>query len=44
MNESRRLANMRMKRELKLKLRYPHVDAGIADALQQGTSSCCYSG
>lgn len=39
MNESRRLANTRMKRELKLKLRYPTVDDGIADALQQGTSS-----
>jgi nucleoside-diphosphate-sugar epimerase len=39
MNESRRLANTRMKRELKLRLRYPTVDDGIADALQQGTSS-----
>ncbi len=44
MNESRRLTNTRMKRELKLKLRYPTVDDGIADALRQGTSSCCCSG
>lgn len=37
MNESRRLTNKRMKRELKLRLRYPTVDVGIAAALQQGT-------
>jgi nucleoside-diphosphate-sugar epimerase len=30
MNESRRLDNGRLKRELKLRLRYPTVDAGIA--------------
>jgi len=34
MSESRRLDNTRMKRELKLRLRYPTVDDGIADALQ----------
>ncbi len=32
MNESRRLDNGRLKRELKLRLRYPTVDAGIAAA------------
>ncbi|MHB1358131.1 MAG: NAD-dependent epimerase/dehydratase family protein [Rhodocyclaceae bacterium] len=32
MGESRRLTNTRMKRELKLRLRYPTVDAGIAAA------------
>jgi nucleoside-diphosphate-sugar epimerase len=44
LNESRRLVNRRMKRELGLRLRYPTVDAGIADALQQqeikGTMAC----
>jgi nucleoside-diphosphate-sugar epimerase len=39
MNESRRLDNARMKRELKLRLRYPTVDDGIAAALE--TSPCC---
>ncbi|WP_126447061.1 NAD-dependent epimerase/dehydratase family protein [Sulfuricystis multivorans] len=34
MNESRRLDNTRMKRELRLKLRYPTVDAGIEAALR----------
>lgn len=33
MNESRRLINARMKRELKLRLRYPTVADGIASAL-----------
>jgi nucleoside-diphosphate-sugar epimerase len=33
LNESRRLVNTRMKRELKLKLRYPTVDDGIQSAL-----------
>ena len=28
--ESRRLGNTRMKRELRLRLRYPDVDAGLA--------------
>lgn len=41
MSESRRLDNTRMKRELKLKLRYPTVDDGIAAALQKGNVSCC---
>lgn len=36
LNESRRLTNTRMKRELKLKLRYPTVDDGIAAALRKG--------
>ncbi len=41
LNESRRLDNTRMKRELKLKLRYPTVADGIAAALRQtGKSSC----
>jgi hypothetical protein len=33
MNESRRLSNHRIKRELRLKLRYPTVREGIAAAL-----------
>jgi len=37
MRESRRLDNTRMKRELRLRLRYPTVDAGIAAALEEGT-------
>ncbi len=39
MSESRQLANSRMKRELKLKLRYPTVDDGIENALRN--PSCC---
>jgi nucleoside-diphosphate-sugar epimerase len=39
MSESRRLDNTRMKRELKLKLRYPTVDDGIENALRNPT--CC---
>jgi nucleoside-diphosphate-sugar epimerase len=39
MNESRRLTNKRMKRELKLRLRYPTVDDGIENALRN--SLCC---
>jgi len=35
MNESRRLDNTRLREELKLALRYPTVDAGIAAALAQ---------
>lgn len=35
MNESRRLDNTRLKRELGFRLRYPTVDAGIADALEK---------
>jgi nucleoside-diphosphate-sugar epimerase len=41
LNESRRLVNDRMKRELGLRLRYPTVDAGIADALQQQERIAC---
>jgi hypothetical protein len=29
MSESRRLVNTRMKRELRLQLRYPHVEDGL---------------
>lgn len=36
MNESRRLDNTRMKRELRLRLRYPTVAAGIAAAKHKG--------
>lgn len=35
LNESRRLVNRRMKRELRLRLRYPTVDSGIAAALEK---------
>jgi nucleoside-diphosphate-sugar epimerase len=40
MNESRRLDNTRMKRELHLRLRYPDVMAGIAAAQQHAGTSC----
>jgi nucleoside-diphosphate-sugar epimerase len=40
MNESRRLDNTRMKRELHLRLRYPDVMAGIAAARQPAGTSC----
>lgn len=40
MGESRRLDNTRMKRELKLQLHFPTVEAGIADALKQGIITC----
>jgi nucleoside-diphosphate-sugar epimerase len=40
MGESRRLDNARLKRELKLRLRYPTVDAGIAAALQEEKQAC----
>ena len=39
MSESRRLDNTRMKRELKLRLRYPTVDDGIKNALRN--APCC---
>ncbi len=39
MNESRRLDNTRMKRELRLRLRYPTVNVGIATA-RLGGASC----
>jgi len=32
MRESRRIANKRLKTELKLRLAYPTVDVGIAEA------------
>ena len=38
MNESRRLDNTRMKRELRLQLRYPTVAAGISAALSEEAS------
>lgn len=38
MNESRRLDNGRLKRELELRLRYPTVDAGIAAAKENQCS------
>lgn len=41
LNESRRLDNTRMKRELGLRLRYPTVTAGIAAALQQQGKTAC---
>ena len=41
MNESRRIDNARMKMELKLRLRYPTVDDGIAAALAAGANTCC---
>ncbi len=41
MGESRRLENARMKRELKLQLRYPTVNDGIAAALKQQRNSTC---
>jgi nucleoside-diphosphate-sugar epimerase len=41
MGESRRLENARMKRELKLRLRYPVVEDGIAAALEQQRNSAC---
>lgn len=40
MNESRRLDNTRMKRELRLHLRYPTVATGIAAAQQHSGTSC----
>ena len=40
MNESRRLDNTRMKRELRLRLHYPDVATGIAAARQQAGTSC----
>jgi nucleoside-diphosphate-sugar epimerase len=39
MRESRRLDNARLKRELRLALRYPTVDLGIADALEKNRCS-----
>jgi nucleoside-diphosphate-sugar epimerase len=39
MRESRRIGNYRLKNELKLRLAFPTVDAGIADALK-GKNEC----
>jgi nucleoside-diphosphate-sugar epimerase len=39
MGESRRIGNQRMKRELKLQLRYPTVDDGIRAALERSLCS-----
>jgi nucleoside-diphosphate-sugar epimerase len=39
MRESRRLDNTRLKTELRLRLRYPTVDSGIADALEKSRCS-----
>lgn len=41
MRESRRIGNARLKRELKLQLRYPTVDDGIRAALQTAPSLSC---
>jgi nucleoside-diphosphate-sugar epimerase len=38
MNESRRLDNTRMKRELRLRLRYPSVAAGLPKAVIEEAS------
>ncbi len=40
MNESRRLDNTRLKRELQLRLTYPDVSAGLAAICSQGNPPC----
>ncbi|MBK7674153.1 MAG: NAD-dependent epimerase/dehydratase family protein [Candidatus Accumulibacter sp.] len=40
MNESRRLLNQRVKKELRVRLRYPRVDDGIAAALTERKDRC----
>ncbi len=40
MNESRRLLNQRIKKELRVRLRYPRVDDGIAAALTERKDRC----
>ena len=40
MRESRRIGNRRLKQELEYRLRYPTVDAGIADALARRKQQC----
>lgn len=40
MRESRRIGNRRLKKELKLRLAYPTVDAGIAAAVRSRRSAC----
>lgn len=39
MRESRRIGNRRLKQELKLRLAYPTVDAGLADAIRRNACS-----
>ncbi|WP_265946047.1 NAD-dependent epimerase/dehydratase family protein [Dechloromonas sp. A34] len=40
MRESRRIGNDRIKKELKLRLAYPTVDAGIAEAVRSRRNAC----
>lgn len=40
MSESRRLANRRIKQELRARLRYPHVEDGVEAAWKEGNSAC----
>lgn len=40
MRESRRIGNHRIKKELELRLAYPTVDVGIAEALRSGRNAC----
>lgn len=40
MRESRRIGNGRIKKELKLRLAYPTVDAGIAEAVRSRRNAC----
>lgn len=40
MRESRRLANRRLKEELRLRLAYPDVETGIAAALKERNTAC----
>lgn len=40
MRESRRIGNRRIKKELKLRLAYPTVDAGIAEAARSRRNAC----
>lgn len=40
MRESRRIGNRRLKKELKLRLAYPTVDAGIAAAVRSRRNAC----
>lgn len=40
MRESRRIGNERIKKELKLRLAYPTVDAGIAEAVRSRRNAC----
>ncbi|MDP3538583.1 MAG: SDR family oxidoreductase [Azonexus sp.] len=42
MRESRRIGNARIKKELKLRLAYPTVDVGIAEALRSRRNACSF--